>query len=125
YALGGEPPAAPDLAGLREFRRLGAGSAAGLTRIRMDLPFDSSISKEFVFRTRSLSLRKPKVLGSKSEARLASCRPTSPSVTQPSSLSIWVITFLMMGVAASGGWSDVELRAASWVFAGAASRFSV
>src|SRR3954452_6585520 len=103
YALGGGSPADPRLAGLRRFRVLGAGAAVGLTRIRIDRPFGSSISNELVLRTRSLSLRKPKVLGSKSEARLASCRPTSPSVTQPSSLSIWVMTFLMIGVAASGG----------------------
>src|SRR5438309_1826592 len=103
YALGGEPAAVADLAGLREFRRLGAGAAVGLTRIRIDRPFASSISNEFVFRTRLLRLRKPKVLGSKSEAKLASCRPTSPRVTQPSSLSIWVMTFLMMAAAASGG----------------------
>jgi hypothetical protein len=60
YALGGEPPDGPDLADLREFRVLGDGGAAvGLTRIRIDRPFGSSISNEFVFRTRSLSLRKP------------------------------------------------------------------
>jgi len=57
--LGAAPPAVPDLAGLREFRRLGGAAAAGLTRIRIDRPFDSSISNEFVFRTRSLSLREP------------------------------------------------------------------
>ena len=72
-------------------------------RMRMEPPFGCSISNEFVLRTRSLSLRKPKVLGSKSEARLASCFPTSPRGTHPSSLSICVMTFLMMGVAALGG----------------------
>jgi hypothetical protein len=81
----------------------GGDPAADFVRMRMEPPFGCSISKEFVLRTRSLSLRKPKVLGSKSEARLASCFPTSPSGTHPSSLSICVMTFLMMGVAALGG----------------------
>jgi hypothetical protein len=53
-----------------------------------------------------------KVLGSKSEARLASCLPTSPRSTYPSSLSIYVITFLMIGAAAPGGRRGFEIETA-------------
>src|SRR4051794_9343884 len=90
------------VAGLAEVFDFGGDSAADFLRMRKEPPFGCSISNEFVSRTRSLSLRKPKVLGSKSAARLASRVPTSPSGTHPSSLSTCVITFMMRGVAALG-----------------------
>jgi len=76
-------------------------------------PSGWSMSKEFVFRTRSLSLRNPNVLGSKSEAILASCFPTVPRGTQPSSLSICSITLLRIAVASERGWRGLVVRAAS------------
>ena len=98
---------------------------AGLMRMRIKPPFGRSISNEFVFRTRSLSFRKPKVLGSKSEARLESRPPTSPSGTQPSSLSICAITFLMMGTAALAGCRGPAVGTASLLLAVPFSRFPV
>ena len=44
----------------------------------MRLPLGCSNPNASVFRTRSTSSRKPKFRGSKSDARLASCLPTSP-----------------------------------------------
>src|SRR5258707_15469423 len=68
---------------------------AGLMRMRMAAPF-GSISNEFVLSTRSRSFREPKVLGSKSGAKLLSCLQTSPRKTHPSSLSIFLLTFLIL-----------------------------
>jgi hypothetical protein len=84
---------------LLAFRRFGA---AGLARIRKVPPSGLSISNELAFRTRSLSLRNPNVLGSKSDAMLASCFPTMPRGIQPSSLSICSITLLRIAVASEG-----------------------
>src|SRR5829696_9403166 len=120
------PTSATQPGGFRAARAFAGDPAGGLILIRVVPPaFGCSISKAFVFRTRSLSLRDPKVLGSKSGARLVSPFPTSPRPTHPSSLSIWAMTFLIIGVALSGGWSSCDLAAASWLFAAPPSRFSV
>lgn len=61
--------------------RIGEGFAGiSFSRMRMARPSGCSISKALDLRTRSLSLRKPKLRGSKSEDRFANCLPTAPSV---------------------------------------------